>query len=121
MATPTISREPTISLSQQITTVDVFEHSTLDALKTFHGHVKKEALPADQKQLETQDFAGFLKYIGSAESNALSPPPAEDLTHPLSSYYISTSHNTYLTGHQLYGKATVDGYKNVGISLINSR
>ncbi|KAF3097621.1 hypothetical protein TWF569_008302 [Orbilia oligospora] len=51
----------------------------------------------------------------SPANNVILPPPARDsdLSFPLNNYFISSSHNTYLVDHQLYGKATVQGYVNV--------
>jgi hypothetical protein len=100
--------------TKQDTTIKTFEKNVLDALHVYQANIKKEKLPESQKELPTQDFATFLKYMGSEESNAQGPPTVSDYNLPISSYYISTSHNTYLTGNQLYGKASVDGYKNVG-------
>ena len=36
-----------------------------------------------------------------------------DLDQPLSSYFIATSHNTYLVGHQLKGLSSVELYREV--------
>lgn len=58
-------------------------------------------------------FNDFLGYVTSPAFDALGPPRELDASYPLSHYFISSSHNTYLMGHQLYGQCSVDGYTNV--------
>ncbi|KAK3944680.1 PLC-like phosphodiesterase [Diplogelasinospora grovesii] len=61
----------------------------------------------------TMDLNGFLRYMTSAATDICAPPPTSTLGWPLSSYFISSSHNTYLTGNQLYSDSSTDAYKNV--------
>jgi len=39
------------------------------------------------------------------------PPELTDRSHPLPEYFISSSHNTYLLGHQLEGKSSAAAYE----------
>jgi len=53
---------------------------------------------------ESAQTADELVAIGSVEKSR------QDMTRPLSEYYISSSHNTYLVGGQWKGDSTVEGY-----------
>ncbi|KAL2255678.1 hypothetical protein VTK26DRAFT_2902 [Humicola hyalothermophila] len=59
------------------------------------------------------DFNTFVRYMTSSVTSVVAPPQPLDFSWPLSSYFISSSHNTYLTGNQLSSDSSADAYKNV--------
>ena len=83
--------------------VDKFEGPVLDALK--------QAYKTDGAK--DQSLEDYLKLMGTEHSIAVSQAPDQDLSHPLSNYFISSSHNTYLSGNQLYGDASGRAYESV--------
>ncbi|XP_078385985.1 1-phosphatidylinositol 4,5-bisphosphate phosphodiesterase delta-3-like isoform X2 [Cetorhinus maximus] len=66
---------------------------------------------AKQNQLLTQD--GFMMYLLSPDGdvfNSSHDQVFQDMTQPLSHYFISTSHNTYLMEDQLGGPSSTEAY-----------
>ncbi|KAK4886210.1 hypothetical protein RN001_002481 [Aquatica leii] len=59
-------------------------------------------------------FDGFLRYFMSDDNNIIASSKfdlCDDMDQPLAHYFINSSHNTYLTGHQLTGKSSVEIYR----------
>ena len=56
---------------------------------------------------------GLTSFLLSTDNSAFADQHGKiyhDMTRPLPEYYISSSHNTYLVGHQLVGDSTIEGY-----------
>ncbi|XP_076673578.1 1-phosphatidylinositol 4,5-bisphosphate phosphodiesterase epsilon-1 isoform X1 [Andrena cerasifolii] len=62
-------------------------------------------------------FEGFARYMMDKDNyafpNEYATPCETKMQQPLSQYYIASSHNTYLTGHQLKGESSVQLYSQV--------
>lgn len=58
---------------------------------------------------------GFMRYL-SGEENGVVPPEKldlnEDMSQPLSHYFINSSHNTYLTGTAVLERSNFLSYRN---------
>ncbi|KAJ9615394.1 hypothetical protein H2200_001469 [Cladophialophora chaetospira] len=86
--------------------LEPFSDSVLSQLVAAHQGTESQ----DGKKFS--DEVSWLAYMASDLSNVMLPS-ADNLKYPMSSYYISSSHNTYLSGHQLYGEASDTAYTDV--------
>ncbi|KAM7067251.1 1-phosphatidylinositol 4,5-bisphosphate phosphodiesterase delta-3 isoform 1-T1 [Molossus nigricans] len=65
------------------------------------------------KQHELMTLDGFMMYLLSPEGDALDPAHTcmfQDMDQPLAHYFISSSHNTYLTDSQIGGLSSTEAY-----------
>uniref|UniRef100_A0A3Q1ETW5 Phosphoinositide phospholipase C n=1 Tax=Acanthochromis polyacanthus TaxID=80966 RepID=A0A3Q1ETW5_9TELE len=67
------------------------------------------------KESRSMTFEGFLRYMESKDCCVFDQAHTsvyQDMDQSLPSYFISSSHNTYLTGDQLVGKSQLFAYAN---------
>ncbi|KAF9235225.1 PLC-like phosphodiesterase [Melanogaster broomeanus] len=92
---------------------------TFHVFETFMRDVQKSALPqADLQKIFalgnlTMSLDAFTAFLLSSDNAAFTDQTGkinQPMTYPLSHYFISSSHNTYLVGHQLVGDSTIEGY-----------
>ncbi|XP_023377323.1 1-phosphatidylinositol 4,5-bisphosphate phosphodiesterase delta-3 [Pteropus vampyrus] len=65
------------------------------------------------KQHELMTLDGFMMYLLSPDGAALDPAHTcvfQDMDQPLAHYFISSSHNTYLTDSQIGGPSSTEAY-----------
>lgn len=90
--------------------------SQLQELQTYlskhHSNVRSPLLHTPSN--DSVDFNQLAEYMASPEGDAMKPLANTDLSYPISNYFINSSHNTYLTGNQLYSDSSTDAYTNVG-------
>jgi hypothetical protein len=87
--------------TQKVTSVDFFNHIQRD-----------ESSPEGQLD-PLSSLDAFRAYMKDPASRALGEAKEMDLSAPISDYYVSSSHNTYLTGNQLYSDAAASAYTSV--------
>ncbi len=85
----------------------------------FLGDRPDEASPAPKRATPedlataTMSLEGFTAFLLSTNNSAFTDQDGsthQNMTRPLSDYYVSSSHNTYLVGNQLVGDSTIEGY-----------
>ncbi|KAJ3161074.1 1-phosphatidylinositol 4,5-bisphosphate phosphodiesterase delta-4 [Geranomyces michiganensis] len=70
---------------------------------------QKYAAP-DGGSMSVDHFSAFLLSANNAIFKKIHTQVFQDMTRPLTDYFINTSHNTYLLKDQLKGESSVEGY-----------
>ncbi|KAG1897646.1 1-phosphatidylinositol-4,5-bisphosphate phosphodiesterase 1 [Suillus fuscotomentosus] len=76
-------------------------------------YISHKLSASSQSPRPVMSLDGFTSFLLSSDNSAFIERQGKvchDMTHPLSEYLISSSHNTYLIGHQLVGSSTIEGY-----------
>uniref|UniRef100_A0A672PSK4 Phosphoinositide phospholipase C n=1 Tax=Sinocyclocheilus grahami TaxID=75366 RepID=A0A672PSK4_SINGR len=97
------------------------EHLSYDEILSI---IQKFEPSSNMRQMGWMSFEGFARFLmdkdNFASKSEESQVNLDELQFPLSYYYIESSHNTYLTGHQLKGESSVELYSQVLLQCCRS-
>ncbi|KAJ5772177.1 hypothetical protein N7520_002706 [Penicillium odoratum] len=99
-------------------TVDTHLQKIYESLTThniskddFLNHIQRDGTVGDGDGVDPlSSLDAFRAFMKDPISCALGPAKELDISAPISDYYISSSHNTYLTGNQLYSDSAASAY-----------
>ncbi|NXA12167.1 PLCD3 phosphodiesterase, partial [Sapayoa aenigma] len=83
------------------------------SLRQARAIIHKYELNEKAKQQDLMMLDGFVMYLLSAAGDILNQAHTkvhQDMSQPLSHYFISSSHNTYLTRNQIGGTSSTEAY-----------
>uniref|UniRef100_G3P6J4 Phosphoinositide phospholipase C n=1 Tax=Gasterosteus aculeatus aculeatus TaxID=481459 RepID=G3P6J4_GASAC len=81
--------------------------------ETAESLIERYEIEETARESRSMTFEGFFRYMESKDCCVFDQAHTSVYQHmekPLSNYFISTSHNTYLTGDQIVGKSHLDAY-----------
>lgn len=112
---PEIKPDPNALFSPDVSShlEKIYASLTASSDVDFFKDVQRESPPTDPEAGPLSSLEAFKEYMASPSASALQPAQKPDLTVPITDFFISSSHNTYLTGNQLSSDADASAYKNV--------
>lgn len=104
LSASTVERVVTTTNLIQFIETQQLESCSPEAAKELVQRFETDPILRNNYLLSYEGFAAFMNDAANfAFRSENLAPIEEDMNYPLSHYYIASSHNTYLTGHQLKG------------------
>jgi phosphatidylinositol phospholipase C delta len=103
-------------LYQRMASKGTLDRTGVDSFLTNTQGLQPDALFDKYAQDGIWNLESLARFLSSSDNSQL---VEMDMTRPLTEYYISSSHNTYLVGEQWRGESTVEGY--IRVLLANCR
>jgi phosphatidylinositol phospholipase C, delta len=82
--------------------------------ETWLAAVQDQPIELEKEEYKCEEFLQIIYMHHGFDSMKEVDVRNKDLTRPLSNYFISSSHNTYLSGNQLSSRSSTEAYRYVG-------